>query len=130
MTIAVDLGCKAKKTNKQRRQNKGKNALQNVHFFVANRMFISDSCKYACASLQLTPQRLVRGASSGLRGCRGRRSSKIGRRIHTLKTTFLLTSMPVFSSKFAVQIKCHSKTLERFKERRWGERGHERLSQS
>ena len=37
----------------------------------------------------------------------------------TLNTTFLLTSMLVFGSKFAVQIKCHSKTLDRFKERRW-----------
>ena len=34
--------------------------------------------------------------------------------------------MPVFGSKFAVQIKCHSKTLDHFKERRWGG-GHERL---
>ena len=67
-----------------------------------------------------TPQWLVRGASSGLRGCRRRRSSKIGRRIQTLNTTFMLTSMLVFGSKFAVQIKCHSKTLDCFKERRWG----------
>ena len=90
-------------------------------FFVAKRMSISsDSCKYACASLQLTPQRLVHGASSGLRGCRRRRLSKIGERIQPLNTTFLLTSMPVFGSKSAVQIKCHSKTLDRFKERRWG----------
>ena len=65
------------------------------------------------------PQWLVRGASSGLRGCRRRRSSKIGRRIQTLNTTFLQTSMPVFGSKFAVQIKCLSKTLDCFKERRW-----------
>ena len=43
-----------------------------------------------------TPQRLVRGASSGLRGCRQPRSSKIGRRIQTLTITFLLTLMPVF----------------------------------
>ena len=27
----------------------------------------------------------------------------------------LLTSMPVFGSKFAVQIKCHSKTLDRLR---------------
>ena len=67
-----------------------------------------------------TPQRQVRGASSGLRGCRRRRSSKIGGRIQTLNTTFLLTSMPIFGSKFAVQIKCHSKTLDRYKERRLG----------
>ena len=67
-----------------------------------------------------TPQWLVRGASSGLRGCRRRRLSKIGGRIQTLNTTFLLTSMPAFGSKFAVQIKCHSKTLDHFKERRWG----------
>ena len=67
-----------------------------------------------------TPQLLVRGASSGLRGCRRRRSSKIDGRIQTLNTTFLLTSMPVFGSKFAVQIKCHSKTLDDLKERRWG----------
>ena len=67
-----------------------------------------------------TPQRLVCGASSGLRGCRRRRSSKIRGRIQTLNTTFLLTSMPVFGSKFAVQIKCHSKTLDHFKERRRG----------
>ena len=61
-----------------------------------------------------TPQRLVRGASSGLRGCRRRRSSKNRRGIQTLNTTFLLTSMPVFGSKFAVQIKCHNKTLDCF----------------
>ena len=67
-----------------------------------------------------TPQQLVHGASSGLRGCRRQRSSKIGRRIQTLNTTFLLTSVQVFGSKFAVQIKCHSKTLDRFQERRWG----------
>ena len=67
-----------------------------------------------------TTQRLVRRASSGLRGCRRWRLSKIGGRIQTLNTTFLLTSMPVFGSKFAVQIECHSKTLDHFKERRWG----------
>ena len=70
-----------------------------------------------------TPQRLVRGASSGLRGCRRWKTSNIGRRIQKLNTTFLLRPMPVFDSTFAVQIKCHSKTLDRFKERKpvwWG----------
>ena len=43
---------------------------------------------------------------------------QIGRRIQKLNTTFLLTPMPVFGSTFAVQIKCHSKTLDRFKERK------------
>ena len=39
-------------------------------------------------------------------------------RIQKLNTTFLHTPMPVFGSTFAVQIKCHSKTLDRFKERK------------
>ena len=30
----------------------------------------------------------------------------------------LLTSMPVFGTTFAARIKCHSKTLDRFKERK------------
>ena len=77
-------------------------------------------CIHISAINSPTPKRLVGGASSGLRVCRRRRSSKIGGRIQTLNTTFLLTSMPVFGSKFAVQIKCHSKTLDCFKERRWG----------
>ena len=51
-------------------------------------MFIPDSCKCACTSLWLTPKWLVCGASSGLRGCRRRRSSKIGGQIQTLNTTF------------------------------------------
>ena len=33
-------------------------------------------------------------------------------------TTFLLKPMPVFGSTFAVQIKCHSKTLDRYKDRK------------
>ena len=51
-----------------------------------------------------TPRRLVRGASSGLRGCTRRRSSKIGGRIQKLNTPFLLTQMPFIGSTFAVQI--------------------------
>ena len=41
-----------------------------------------------------TPQRLVCGASSGLRGCRRWRSSKIGGQIQTLNTTFLTCTLP------------------------------------
>ena len=51
-----------------------------------------------------TPQWLVCGASSGLRGCRRQRSSKIGGRIQTLNTTFLLTSMQVFGTTFAAKL--------------------------
>ena len=43
---------------------------------------------------------------------------KNGGQIQTLNTTFLFTSTPVNSTTFAAQIKCHSKTLDRFKGRK------------
>ena len=55
-----------------------------------------------------------------------------------IENHILLTSMPVFGTKLAAKIKCHSKTLDRFKERKYGwwwwwwggggGGGHERLS--
>ena len=65
-----------------------------------------------------SPAACFRGACSGLRGCRRQRSSIKGGRIQTLNTTFLPTSMLVIGSTFAAQIKCQSKTWDRFKERK------------
>ena len=72
-----------------------------------------------------TPQQLVPGSSEDSGGVGDCGRPKTGR-IQTLNTTFLPTSMPVFGYTFAVQIKCHSKTWDRFKERKY-RGGHERL---